>query len=92
MGCGSSPDGLPEVAVADCVWWPWFVQAPSYGETLEEQGRFTAKTVLPFNAYGTLALSHPADDVNGGEVGQRERWEASTRPLTDTPRGRACSR
>jgi peptidylprolyl isomerase len=42
------------------------VQSPSYGETLEEQGRFQSKTVLPFNAYGTLAWAHPAEDVNGG--------------------------
>lgn len=39
---------------------------PSYGETLEEQGRFKEKPVLPFNCYGTLAMLHPADDPNGG--------------------------
>mmetsp|Transcript_37378 Transcript_37378/g.49241 ORF Transcript_37378/g.49241 Transcript_37378/m.49241 type:complete len:433 (+) Transcript_37378:120-1418(+) len=38
----------------------------SYGETLEEQGRFTAKPVLPFSAYGALAMAHPADNPNGG--------------------------
>lgn len=39
---------------------------PSYGETLEEQGRYQARPVLPFSAYGTLALFHPPDDPNGG--------------------------
>jgi len=38
----------------------------SYGETLEEQGRFTAKPVLPFSAYGALAMAHPSDNPNGG--------------------------
>lgn len=41
-------------------------KAPSYGETLEEQGRYQARVTLPFNAYGTLAVLHPADDPNGG--------------------------
>ena len=41
-------------------------QEPSYGETLEEQGRYQSKVVLPFSAYGTLALLHPPDDPNGG--------------------------
>lgn len=39
---------------------------PTYGETLEEQGRFKERVVLPFNAYGTLAMLHPLDDPNGG--------------------------
>lgn len=72
MGCLESL-WLIVVALDVCV------QAPSYGETLEEQGRFTAKTVLPFNAYGTLALSHPADDVNGGEMGSRGRGRRQAR-------------
>jgi len=39
---------------------------PTYGETLEEQGRFKERTVLPFNAYGTISMLHPPDDPNGG--------------------------
>eukprot|EP00624_Nannochloropsis_granulata_P002588 evm.model.NODE_23018_length_16096_cov_20.172651.2 len=39
---------------------------PTYGESLEEQGRFKERTVLPFNAYGTIAMLHPPDDPNGG--------------------------
>lgn len=41
-------------------------EEPTYGETLEEQGRFKERTVLPFNAYGTIAMLHPPDDPNGG--------------------------
>ncbi|KAG5192256.1 hypothetical protein JKP88DRAFT_271193 [Tribonema minus] len=37
----------------------------SYEESLEEQGRFKAKPVLPFSAYGTLAYNHPPDNSNG---------------------------
>jgi peptidylprolyl isomerase len=37
---------------------------PVYGESLEEQGRFKDKVVLPFSAYGTLAFQHSPDDVN----------------------------
>lgn len=31
-------------------------QAPTYGITLEDDGRGAAATVLPFTAYGTLAM------------------------------------
>ncbi len=39
---------------------------PVYGVTLEELGRYLDKPVIPFNAYGAVALARPADDVNGG--------------------------
>lgn len=42
---------------------------PSYGETLEEQGLYQARPVLPFSAYGTMAMLHPPDDPNGGSTG-----------------------
>jgi peptidylprolyl isomerase len=40
--------------------------APTYGVTLEEIGRYMDDPVLPFNAFGTLALARPGDDNNGG--------------------------
>ncbi len=39
---------------------------PIYGETLEELGRYLDQPVIPFNAYGAIALARPADDPNGG--------------------------
>jgi peptidylprolyl isomerase len=39
---------------------------PVYGSTLEEIGRYMDDPVLPFNAYGSLALARPGDDNNGG--------------------------
>jgi peptidylprolyl isomerase len=39
---------------------------PVYGVTLEELGRYLDKPVIPFNAYGAVALARPADDANGG--------------------------
>ncbi|PSP19656.1 MAG: peptidylprolyl isomerase [Cyanobacteria bacterium QS_8_64_29] len=39
---------------------------PSYGQTLEEAGRYQAQPVLPFSANGTVALARPSDDPNGG--------------------------
>jgi peptidylprolyl isomerase len=39
---------------------------PTYGITLEDAGRFREQPVLPFSAYGTLALARPGDDPNGG--------------------------
>lgn len=44
------------------------MQEPSYGETLEEQGLYQARPVLPFSAYGTMAMLHPPDDPNGGSA------------------------
>ncbi len=39
---------------------------PTYGITLEEAGRYTDLPVLPFSAFGALALARPEVDVNGG--------------------------
>lgn len=39
---------------------------PLYGITLEDAGRYLEHPVLPFSAYGTLALARPSDDPNGG--------------------------
>jgi peptidylprolyl isomerase len=39
---------------------------PTYGITLEDAGRYLEKPVLPFSAYGTVALAVPGDDPNGG--------------------------
>jgi len=41
-------------------------KAPIYGSTLGEMGMERTLPVLPFSAFGTLAMAHPADDVNGG--------------------------
>ncbi len=40
--------------------------APTYGITLEDAGRYQDYPVLPFSAYGALALARPSDDPNGG--------------------------
>jgi peptidylprolyl isomerase len=39
---------------------------PVYEVTLEDLGRYLDPLVLPFNAYGAIALARPADDPNGG--------------------------
>jgi peptidylprolyl isomerase len=39
---------------------------PVYGVTLEELGRYLDKPVIPFNAYGAIALARPENDPNGG--------------------------
>ncbi|MDY6939517.1 MAG: peptidylprolyl isomerase [Cyanobacteriota bacterium] len=39
---------------------------PVYGFTLDEVGLYREEPVLPFSAYGTLAMAHPDYDVNGG--------------------------
>lgn len=39
---------------------------PTYGITLEDAGRYQDHPVLPFSAYGALALARPGDDPNGG--------------------------
>jgi peptidylprolyl isomerase len=41
-------------------------QKPLYGITLEDAGRYLEQPVLPFSAYGTVALARPNDDPNGG--------------------------
>ena len=39
---------------------------PVYEITLEDMGRYLDTPVLPFNAYGAIALARPEDDPNGG--------------------------
>jgi peptidylprolyl isomerase len=39
---------------------------PTYGITLEDAGRYKDLPVLPFSAYGALAMARPGDDPNGG--------------------------
>ncbi len=39
---------------------------PIYGKTLAEAGFDRVLPVLPFSAYGTLAMAHSYDDPNGG--------------------------
>ncbi|AUC60341.1 Peptidyl-prolyl cis-trans isomerase [Cyanobacterium sp. HL-69] len=39
---------------------------PIYGFTTEDVGMYLAEPVLPFNAYGAVALARPSSDPNGG--------------------------
>lgn len=39
---------------------------PTYGITLEQAGRYRDQPVLPFSAYGALAMARPEFDPNGG--------------------------
>jgi peptidylprolyl isomerase len=39
---------------------------PTYGITLEDAGRYKDLPVLPFSAYGALAMARPSEDPNGG--------------------------
>lgn len=39
---------------------------PTYGITLEEAGRYKDQPVLPFSAYGTVAMARPESDPDGG--------------------------
>jgi peptidylprolyl isomerase len=41
-------------------------EAPVYGTTLEDLGRYLDNPVLPFSAFGTLGMARPNDDANGG--------------------------
>ena len=40
--------------------------APTYGATLEELGRFLEKPVLPFNSFGALGMARPESEPDGG--------------------------
>ncbi|MBV9387999.1 MAG: peptidylprolyl isomerase [Chroococcidiopsidaceae cyanobacterium CP_BM_ER_R8_30] len=40
--------------------------APTYGITLEDAGRYRDQPVLPFSAYGTVAMARPEFEPNGG--------------------------
>lgn len=39
---------------------------PTYRYTLEQLGRYLDVPIIPFNAYGAVALAHPAFSPNGG--------------------------
>ncbi|HEY9827433.1 MAG TPA: peptidylprolyl isomerase [Stenomitos sp.] len=39
---------------------------PFYGSTLEDAGRYLDDPVLPFSAYGTVAMAAPSENPNGG--------------------------
>ncbi|MGK7917038.1 MAG: peptidylprolyl isomerase [Prochloraceae cyanobacterium] len=39
---------------------------PTYEYTLEELGRYLDPPIIPFNAYGAVALAHPNGNPNGG--------------------------
>lgn len=39
-------------------------KSPVYGATLEELGRYKARTKLPFNAFGTMAMARDEFDAN----------------------------
>lgn len=39
---------------------------PTYGITLEDAGRYRDQPVLPFSAYGTLAMARPEAEPDGG--------------------------
>lgn len=41
-------------------------QVPTYGITLEDAGRYLDQPVLPFSAYGAIAMARPNEDANGG--------------------------
>lgn len=41
-------------------------EEPIYGITLEDLGLYRAQPVLPFSAYGTVALARPEEDPDGG--------------------------
>jgi peptidylprolyl isomerase len=41
-------------------------EQPIYGSTLEEIGRYREQPVLPFSAYGAVAMARPGNDPNGG--------------------------
>ncbi len=39
---------------------------PTYGITIEDAGRYKELPVLPFSAFGAMAMARPSDDPNGG--------------------------
>ncbi|MDX2099684.1 MAG: peptidylprolyl isomerase [Leptolyngbyaceae cyanobacterium bins.59] len=41
-------------------------ETPTYGITLEDAGRYRDQPVLPFSAFGAIAMARPGDDPNGG--------------------------
>jgi hypothetical protein len=55
-------------------------KAPVYDYTLEDLGRFNEQPVLPFNAYGTLAVARAEFENNSGssQVGARAQSRRCT--------------
>lgn len=41
-------------------------EQPTYGITLEQAGRYLDQPVLPFSAYGAVAMARPEEDPDGG--------------------------
>jgi len=41
-------------------------ESPIYGMTLEQAGIYLDEPVLPFSAYGAVAMARPGDEPNGG--------------------------
>ncbi len=41
-------------------------KTPTYGITLEDAGRYRDQPVLPFSAYGAVAMARPEGEPNGG--------------------------
>lgn len=41
-------------------------KSPTYGITLEDAGRYLDMPVLPFSAFGALAMARPEGEANGG--------------------------
>ena len=41
-------------------------EKPTYRYTLEQLGRYLDVPIIPFNAYGAVALAHPNSNPNGG--------------------------
>jgi peptidylprolyl isomerase len=39
---------------------------PTYGITLEDAGRYRDEPVLPFSAYGAVAMARPESEPDGG--------------------------
>lgn len=62
-------DGFVDPSTNETRQIPFEVRArgdssPTYGETLEEQGRPRAQPVLPFNSFGTLAMARNEFETN----------------------------
>ncbi|XP_024533837.1 peptidyl-prolyl cis-trans isomerase CYP38, chloroplastic [Selaginella moellendorffii] len=55
-------------------------KAPIYGATLEELGRYKAKTKLPFNAFGTLAMAR--DEFENDSASSQIFWLLKESELT----------
>eukprot|EP00246_Nothoceros_aenigmaticus_P011008 TRINITY_DN2822_c0_g1_i2.p1 TRINITY_DN2822_c0_g1~~TRINITY_DN2822_c0_g1_i2.p1 ORF type:complete len:220 (-),score=45.56 TRINITY_DN2822_c0_g1_i2:364-1023(-) len=53
---------------------------PIYGETLEELGRYKVQTVLPFNAFGTLAMAR--DEFENDSASSQVFWLLKESELT----------